>query len=222
MYLSYFGFIMAFINIVSRCAIHVFIHKVKQLYIWTEEVIQKALDQFCECWKYKICYLQICSSLVWEHFQHQSKVSSNRTQCIIELFCLYNIKIIKLIRVQNLFNSVSKSDIFLTKFPVWVSYKIRGPSEGFCGDCEPAIQPEASSAEQVLIVLSKIPNPPNYKCLWELRVPALLNKPVINQGVVPDLVWTRSVWFGVSWSWRTLSCSPSHQWRLYPPPPLAS
>lgn len=138
MYLSYFGFIMAFINIVSRCAIHVFIHKVKQLYIWTEEVIQKALDQFCECWKYKICYLQICSSLVWEHFQHQSKVSSNRTQCIIELFCLYNIKIIKLIRVQNLFNSVSKSDIFLTKFPVWVSYKIRGPSEGFCGDCEPA------------------------------------------------------------------------------------
>lgn len=111
---------------------------------------------------YEICYLQICSSLVWEHFQHQSKVSSNRTQCIIELFCLYNIKIIKLIRVQNLFNSVSKSDIFGTKFPVQVSYKIRGPSEGFCGDCEPAIQPKASSAEQVLIVLSKIPNPPNY------------------------------------------------------------
>lgn len=43
MYLSYFGFIMAFINIVSRCAIHVFIHKVKQLYIWTEEVIQRSI-----------------------------------------------------------------------------------------------------------------------------------------------------------------------------------
>lgn len=126
MYLSYFGFIMAFINIVSRCAIHVFIHKVKQLYIWTEEVIQKALDQFCECWKYKICYLQICSSLVWEHFQHQSKVSSNRTQCIIELFCLYNIKIIKLIRVQNLFNSVNLTFFelnFLSKYDI----KSEGP-----------------------------------------------------------------------------------------------
>lgn len=113
---------------------------------------------------YEICYLQICSSLVWEHFQHQSKVSSNRTQCIIELFCLYNIKINKFMRVQNLHITLKLVNLtflelnFLSKYHI----KSEGPVRGFCGDCKPAIQPKASSAEQVLIVLSKIPNPPNY------------------------------------------------------------
>lgn len=194
--------------------------------IWTEEVIQRSngsINTICECWMYEICYLQICSSLVWEHFQHQSKVSSNRTQCIIELFCLYNIKINKFMRVQNLHITLKLVNLTFLELNFLSEYHIKseGPVMDSLGIVNQPFSQRPVQQSRYSLYCPKFPILQITR-LWDLRVPALLNKPVINQGVVPDLVWTRSVWFGVSWSWRTLSCSPSHQWRLYPPPPLAS